>query len=151
MHFIFNPFAMAFHSPTDFGKSDEPTVWVVDDDEDDRLFIRSAFEDTQSPVSVLALADGDQLLPTLASCQTLPRLILLDINMRRQNGFDTLTQLRNTPTFAHLPVVMLTTSSDSYDLQRCLALGANQFMTKPANYNQLVMLAQGLTEQWALA
>ncbi|AKD57571.1 response regulator [Spirosoma radiotolerans] len=142
---------MAFHSPTGLGQSDEPTVWVVDDDEDDRLFISSAFEDIQCPVSVLALADGDQLLPKLASCQKLPRLILLDINMRRQNGFDTLTQLRSTPTFAHLPVVMLTTSSDSCDLQRSLALGANQFMTKPANYNQLVMLAQGLTEQWALA
>ena len=142
---------MAFHLPAGFGYVHEPTVWVVDDDEDDRLFISSAFEDTQCPISVLTLADGDQLLPKLASCHTLPRLILLDINMGRQNGFDTLTQLRSTPTFAHLPVVMLTTSSDSYDLQRSLALGANQFMTKPANYNQLVVLAQGLTEQWALA
>ncbi|RYF49692.1 MAG: response regulator [Cytophagaceae bacterium] len=142
---------MAFHLPTGFGYPGEPTVWVVDDDEDDRLFISSAFEDTPCPISVLTLADGDQLLPKLASCQKLPRLILLYINMGRQNGFDTLTQLRSTPTFAHLPVVMLTTSSDNQDLQRSLALGANQFMTKPANYNQLVVLAQGLTEQWALA
>ena len=62
---------MAFHTPTGFGKSDEPTVWVVDDDEDDRLFISSAFEDTQCPVSVFALADGDQLLqrwPPARSC-----------------------------------------------------------------------------------
>jgi CheY-like chemotaxis protein len=142
---------MAFHSPTGFGPSDDSPVWVVDDDEDDRLFISSAFEDTQQPIRVLTLTDGDQLLPKLATCRKLPQLILLDINMRRQNGFDTLTQLRSTPTFAHLPVVMLTTSSDNSDLQRSLALGANQFMTKPANYNQLVTLVKGLAEQWALA
>ena len=142
---------MAFHSPIGYGHADASSVWVVDDDEDDRLFIQSAFEDAHRPISVLTLADGDQLLPQLATCRTLPQLILLDINMTRQNGFDTLRQLRNTPTFAHLPVVMLTTSSDASDQKRSLALGANQFMTKPANYNQLVTLVKGLAEQWALA
>ncbi len=142
---------MAFHSPTGLEYSDAPAVWVVDDDEDDRLFISSAFEDVQQPIHVLTLTDGDQLLPELATCKQLPQLILLDINMARQNGFDTLKQLRDTPTFAHLPVVMLTTSSDKSDIQRSLALGANQFMTKPASYNQLVTLVKGLTEQWALA
>ncbi|MFD2935842.1 response regulator [Spirosoma flavum] len=142
---------MAFHSPADFGHSDAPTVWVVDDDEDDRLFICSAFEHTQRPINVLTLTDGDQLLPKLATCTHLPQLILLDINMTRQNGFETLRQLRNTPTFAHLPVVMLTTSSDTFDIQRSLALGANQFMTKPASYNQLLTLVDDLTKQWELA
>ncbi len=141
---------MAFHTPTGLGQSDAPAVWVVDDDEDDRLFIRSAFEDVQQLIRVLTLTDGDQLLPSLTTCKQLPQLILLDINMSRQNGFDTLKQLRNTPTFAHLPVVMLTTSSDNADIERSLALGANQFMTKPASYNQLVTLVKGLTEQWAL-
>ncbi|AUD01164.1 response regulator [Spirosoma pollinicola] len=142
---------MAFHSPMGIGHTEAPAVWVVDDDEDDRLFISSAFEDTPQPISVLTLADGDQLLPKLAVCKRLPQLILLDINMSRQNGFDTLAQLRNTPTFAHLPVVMLSTSSDTLDRQRSLALGANQFMTKPNSYTQLVTLVKGLTETWALA
>ena len=142
---------MAFHFPAGFMLPTTPTVWVVDDDEDDRLFIQSAFEDTEKPVTVLTLNDGDQLLPMLADCEELPRLILLDINMGRQNGFETLAQLRNATTFAHLPVVMMTTSSSQSDCQRSLALGANQFLTKPTTYKQLVSLAQGLTEQWELA
>ncbi|ADB40508.1 response regulator [Spirosoma linguale] len=142
---------MAFHSPSGSSYTDAPAVWVVDDDEDDRLFISSAFEDVERPVSVITLTDGDQLLPELASCERLPQLILLDINMNRQNGFDTLTQLRSTPTFAHLPVVMFSTSSDNIDRQRSLALGANQFMTKPANYNQLVSVVKGLADTWAFA
>ncbi len=142
---------MSFQSFTGFDYPDTPRVWVVDDDEDDRLFIRSAFADTQSPVSVLTLTDGDQLLPNLSACEHLPQLILLDINMSRQNGFDTLTELRNSPTFSHLPVVMLTTSSDTHDRQQSLALGANQYLTKPASYNQLVVLVSGLAKQWGLS
>lgn len=142
---------MAFHSPSGLGYADAPAVWVVDDDEDDRLFISSAFEDTERPISVITLTDGDQLLPRLASCVQLPQLILLDINMSRQNGFDTLAQLRNTPTFAHLPVVIFSTSSDTVDRQRSMALGANQFMTKPTNYKQLVSLLKGLADTWAIA
>ena len=128
-----------------------PSVWVVDDDEDDQLFISSAFQETEKRIQVLTLTDGDQLLPQLTGCDKLPRLILLDINMARQNGFETLELVRNTPTFAHLPVVMLTTSSDLTDRQRSLALGANQYLTKPTSYKQLVLLVEGLTEQWALA
>lgn len=141
---------MAFHFSTGFMSPTTPSVWVVDDDEDDRIFIQSAFEDIETEVSVMTLNDGDQLLPKLVDCEQLPRLILLDINMARQNGFDTLAQLRNTSAFAHLPVIMLTTSSDNTDRQRSIALGANQFVTKPASYNQLVTLVKGLTEQWKL-
>lgn len=128
-----------------------PTVWIVDDDEDDQLFIRSAFINGQPPVAVLTLSDGDDLLPTLAQCHELPRLILLDVNMPRKNGFDTLKELRQTPTFADLPVVILTTSSDEGDRKRSLALGANHFLTKPLNYEQLRALAQELSREWALA
>lgn len=141
---------MAFHFSTGFMLENTPSVWVVDDDEDDRIFIQSAFDDTETSIGVLTLNDGDQLLPRLADCDKLPRLILLDINMTRQNGFDTLVQLRNTSTFAHLPVVMMTTSSESSDCQRSLALGANQFLTKPATYKQLVSLVKELTERWRL-
>ncbi|UFH56650.1 response regulator [Spirosoma sp. KNUC1025] len=128
----------------------KPSVWVIDDDEDDRVFIQSAFANTEKSVAVLTLTDGDQLLPELANCEELPRLILMDINMARQNGFETLALLRKTSAFAHLPVVMMTTSSDNTDRQRSLALGANQFLVKPACYNQLVTLVKGLAEQWQL-
>ncbi|MVM30827.1 response regulator [Spirosoma sp. HMF4905] len=142
---------MTVHSLTGFRLPPAPSVWIVDDDEDDQLFIRSAFKETHKPISVRALADGDELLPQLTDCDELPSLILLDINMNRQDGFETLNQIRNAPNFAHLPVVMLTTSSDISDCQRSLALGANQCLTKPTTYKQLVSLVKELTEDWALA
>lgn len=127
-----------------------PVVWVVDDDEDDQLFIRFAFNAVLGAVQVKTLNDGDQLLTQLLHCDQLPGLILLDINLARQNGFDTLSQVRSIPSFATLPVVMFSSSSDAADEQRCMALGANQYLTKPGGYNQLVQLVKSLSEEWAL-
>lgn len=128
-----------------------PVVWVVDDDEDDQLFIRFAFNEVRGAIQIKTLNDGDQLLTQLLHCDKLPQLILLDINLTRQNGFDTLSQVRSIPTFATLPVVMFSTSSDAADQRRCMALGANQYLTKPSGYNQLVQLVKSLSEEWALA
>ena len=127
-----------------------PTLWVIDDDEDDQLFIRSAFEQNDPPISVLVLDDGDELLPKLSGCAQLPKLILLDVNMPRSNGFETLEKLREVPRFADLPVVMLTTSSSRYDCERSMALGANHFLTKPHCYEQLKQMVKELSQKWQL-
>ena len=128
-----------------------PTVWIVDDDEDDQLLIGSAFIEGEPSVKVLTLNDGDELLPKLSQSDQLPRLILLDVNMPLKNGFETLKELRQQPDFAHLPVVMLTTSSNEEDRRRSLALGANYFLTKPLSYERLKELAQELSQEWKLS
>ena len=128
-----------------------PTVWLVDDDEDDQLLIGSAFFEGDPSIKVLLLDDGDELLPQLSQADQLPRLILLDVNMPRQNGFDTLKELRQQADFAQLPVVMLTTSSNEEDRRRSLALGANHFLTKPLSYERLKELAQELSLEWELS
>ncbi|SFE95530.1 response regulator [Spirosoma endophyticum] len=130
--------------------SESPTVWLVDDDEDDQHFICSAFRDGEPSITVLTLNGGEELLAALVACKELPRLILLDVNMPRKDGFETLQEVRNTPAFADLPVIMLTTSSAEEDRQRSLALGANQFLTKPLSHQQLRLMAQQLSQEWAL-
>ena len=132
-------------------QSTTPTVWIVDDDEDDQLLIGSAFFQGEPSVKVLALNDGDELLPLLAQSDQLPLLILLDVNMPRKNGFETLKELRSVVNFADLPVVMLTTSSNEEDRKRSLALGANHFLTKPLSYERLRKLVQELSREWELS
>ncbi|MVM35256.1 response regulator [Spirosoma sp. HMF4905] len=128
-----------------------PTVWVVDDDEDDQQFIRAAFQEESPPIHVLSLSDGEELLSKLSECDELPLLILLDINMPRKDGFETLQELRKVAAYADLPVVMLTTSSEANDIQRCMLLGANYFLTKPLTYEQLREMVQALRENWELS
>jgi CheY-like chemotaxis protein len=71
--------------------------------------------------------------------------------MPRQNGFETLQELRQLPDFAHLPVIMLTTSSNEEDRSRSLVLGANYFLTKPLSYERLKQLAHELSQEWELS
>ncbi|MVM35523.1 response regulator [Spirosoma sp. HMF4905] len=127
-----------------------PSVWIVDDDEDDQLIICSAFQEESPPIKVLSLKDGEELLSRLAECGELPLLILLDINMPRKDGFEALRDLRSVAAYAELPVVMLTTSSEANDIQRCTSLGANYFLTKPLTYERLREMVQALRENWEL-
>ncbi len=104
-----------------------PLVWLIDDDEDDQLFIGSAFREAYPSVAVLTLSDGGELLPALAQSTQRPKLILLDVNMPRMNGFETLKELRCITEYTDLPVVVLTTSSADENRQRSLALGPTSF------------------------
>jgi CheY-like chemotaxis protein len=63
-------------------------------------------------------------------------VILLDINMPRLDGIETLRQLKADPKTAVIPVIMLTTTDDPRDVERCYQLGCNVYITKPVEYEQ---------------
>lgn len=67
-----------------------------------------------------------------------PRAILLDINMPRLDGFGVLTRLRADPALRAIPVLMLTARNAGEDVQRAIALGARDYLTKP--FDQRVLL-----------
>ncbi len=63
-----------------------------------------------------------------------PSLILLDLNLPDMSGIDILTRVKNEPGLKRAPVVVLTTTDDKTEIQRCYDLGANVYITKPVNY-----------------
>ncbi|MFD2569573.1 response regulator [Spirosoma soli] len=126
----------------------DPRVWLVDDDQDDQLLIQSAFLKHATPIRLLT--DGQELVPALEQASTLPRLILMDINMPYQNGFDTLQQLRQVEGWRQLPVIVFSTSAEPADHIRAFELGATGFLTKPSNYGQLMNLVEQLVLDWQL-
>lgn len=125
-----------------------PTVWIVDDDPDDQMLMEMAIRQILPPIPVLYLDDGEDVLPSLQVAARLPKLILLDLNMPGKNGFDTLAELRNNPQYYQLPVVIFTTSLTAEDKQRCMALGANGYFTKPAQQDHIRQLIEHLVKQW---
>ena len=127
-----------------------PTVWVVDDDADDQYLIESAFNQFIPPIPTKQLGDGEALLACLTKTLELPRLILLDLNMPRMNGFEALEALRNVPAFQTIPVVVLTTSNRTEDKQKSLALGANGFLSKPPSQQGVICMLEQLTADWNL-
>jgi CheY-like chemotaxis protein len=61
-------------------------------------------------------------------------LVLLDLNLPDMTGIDILQKLKDNPHTKRSPVVVLTTTDDSREIQRCYDLGANVYITKPVNY-----------------
>jgi CheY-like chemotaxis protein len=128
--------------------SEPPVVWIVDDDKDDQYLFEVAFKAVTPPVGVKLLDDGEQFLLALSQTETLPSLIVLDVNMPRLSGFDTLKRLRAEPAYKNLPVVILTTSSRPEDQDKAILLGANGFLTKLGSTGNLLMLLNQLVPSW---
>lgn len=127
-----------------------PAVWLVDDDDDDRFLLSQALKELRVRVLLKELSDGEQVLPALKEATALPHLMLLDLNMPRLNGFDVLAQLRTMARYRDLPIIILTTSASKEDEARSLALGASEFLTKPASLPALVRLLKRLLTSWPL-
>jgi CheY-like chemotaxis protein len=67
-----------------------------------------------------------------------PMLLLLDIKMPRVDGVEVLRQLKSDPQTALVPIIMLTTTDDPREIQRCYELGCSVYITKPVDYQAFV-------------
>lgn len=81
---------------------------------------------------------------------SLPRLVLLDIQMPKVNGIEVLEQLKSDPETRTIPVVMLTSSRESPDMKRCYELGANSYIVKPVNFEGFSEAIRQLGFYWLL-
>ena len=107
----------------------------VDDDPDDQLMLVEAVREISADVRVACAMNGVEALRYLNRAGTdaseRPALILMDINMPLMNGMEALAKLKSDPVLRAIPVVMFTTSSSADHRNRCLQLGAADFLTKP--------------------
>lgn len=77
-----------------------------------------------------------------------PGMILLDLNMPRKDGRETLKELKADPEFKDIPVVIFTTSKADEDIFRSYQLGSNSFITKPVTFDKLVKVMAALGVYW---
>lgn len=124
-------------------------IWVVDDNPDVPILMRMVFNRVAPTITPTFFSDGDELLINLKIAPILPRVILLDLFMKRVNGFDSLHQIRTHPIYQHLPIVMLTSSFNEGDRKKALALGADDFLVKPLVFDHTVSMMSRLIEKWS--
>lgn len=79
-----------------------------------------------------------------------PKLILLDIQMPKVNGIEVLEKIKTDPRTKTIPVVMLTSSKEDPDIQRCYDLGANSYIVKPVNFESFTGVIKSLHYYWLL-
>ncbi|MBS1687892.1 MAG: response regulator [Bacteroidetes bacterium] len=128
------------------------SVFIVDDDEDDRESIKDAFLQNKHHYDYVFMQNGDQLLAYLVD-NPIPHqdaLILLDLNMPGKSGRDILKEIKDTDNLKPIPVIVLTTSSSEKDKEVSYQLGANCFVTKPDTYSDLVHITDSIAKLWLL-
>jgi CheY-like chemotaxis protein len=126
------------------------SVFIVDDDADDRESIRDAFLENRHNQEYVFMKSGDQLIDHLASApkSTKPVVILLDLNMPGKDGRDVLKEIKGNKDLCAIPVIVLTTSSSDKDREASYELGANCFVTKPDSYKELVSITDSIARLW---
>ncbi len=131
----------------------EKFFWIADDDPDDRMIIKDAFEENKFVKSLAFFEDGEKILIEFEKeAETLdfkyPSLLILDLNMPKVNGIELLTQLKSNKKTKNIPVVILSTSKNTHDKEKVLKLGADEFITKPFSFDMMIEITRNLIEKY---
>jgi CheY-like chemotaxis protein len=129
---------------------------MADDDEDDRMFTAEALEESRLSNQIHFVEDGEEAMDYLyrrgkyADPERSPRpgLILLDLNMPKKDGRETLREIKADPNLRRIPVVVLTTSKAECDVYRSYDLGANTYISKPVTFDSMVDVMKTLGKYW---
>ena len=118
-----------------------PTVLIVDDEQHIRLLIEQTLEELEDDgVELLTAADGVEALDVVANHR--PSLVFLDVTMPKKDGFEVARAIKGDPAMADTTVIMLTARGQAYDREAGLAAGADQYLTKPFDPDDLLRRAR---------
>ena len=120
------------------------TIMLVEDDDGHRLLIRENLRAGGVVNDLIEMRDGQQALDYLTrrgqyqdrAKSPRPGLILLDIKMPKADGFEVLKAIKSDPELRLIPVLMLTSTDDQLEVNRCYTLGANSYVVKPVRYEE---------------
>ena len=125
-------------------------ILLADDDEDDRLFFKDAFEEVKVQTKVEFVFDGLQLMEHLMDPYTkLPDVLFLDLNMPKKTGKECLIEIKKTDRLKNLIIAIYSTSSSDEDIEDTFIHGANIYIKKPSDFNALKkIINEVITLNW---
>ena len=134
------------------------TVLLVEDSPDDAFLIQRAFRKANLLNPVVTVDDGEKAVAYLAGRGVyadrakfpLPVLILLDLKLPRKSGHEVLQWLKSQQPLRRLPVVVLTSSNETADINKAYDLGANSYLVKPVGFDDLFEMVKTLQPYWLI-
>jgi len=124
--------------------NNEVTILITEDDEGHAMLIQKNLRRAGISNSFRHFRDGQEVLDFLfgRSDESLEDgrsyLLLLDIRMPRVDGIEVLRQIKSQESLRRMPVIMITTTDDPQEVNQCHALGCNNYITKPVDYNRFI-------------
>ncbi len=134
----------------------KPVLLVAEDNELDALLLMRLVERCGDAFQMMRVEHGEAAIDYLQGTGAysdrakypLPAVLLLDLKMPRKDGFAVLGWRQENPLFNRLPIVVFSSSNLSHDISRAYALGANSYVIKPSDPEQLERLVRSLHEWW---
>ncbi len=129
-------------------------ILIAEDDADDRFLLQAAFEENGFDDRLQFVENGVEMLEFLQARKqnglpaTLPRFILMDLNMPKKDGREVLGELKQHPDLKNIPVVVFSTTNNEQEMRRCYELGANSYITKPNSFESLLKTVAALRSYW---
>jgi CheY-like chemotaxis protein len=121
-------------------------ILLAEDDEDDQNFFSDCMKN-RSDINLLAIADnGDEVVELLIGIDELPDLIILDQNMPKRNGLETLKLLKNDSRYSHIPVIIYSTYTDQKLIEDGSEMGACMVVSKPITREEYAEMINTLIE-----
>ena len=134
------------------------TILLVEDNPDDVLLIQRAFRKANlvNPISVVD--DGEKAIQYLSGTgdyadrgrHPVPVLVLLDLKLPRKSGHEVLAWIKQHPAMKRMPVVVLTSSTETVDVNKAYDLGANSYLVKPVGFDDLFAMVKTLQPYWMI-
>lgn len=136
--------------------NEQPIILLVEDDDGNAYLAHQLLRRSGVTDEIIRAKDGQEALDFIhgEGCfaekvsQHLPRLVLLDINMPRLGGVELLRQLKSNERYKAIPIVMLTSTDDPREVERCYRLHCNAYITKPVDYEDFVKVIEVLAAFW---
>lgn len=131
-------------------------ILLAEDDSNDVLLIQRAFQKAGLKESLKVVRDGEQAIQYLSGQgiyanrekYPLPFMLLLDLKMPACDGFEVLQWVRSDQTLKRLLIVVLTSSNLQSDVDKAYDLGANSYLVKPVEFDQMVNMIQRFEVYW---
>ncbi len=117
-------------------------ILLAEDNEANQMMLSEYLQDQGFEV----IRAGHGLEALAKAAETLPDLILMDIQMPEMDGLEAIRRLRAIPHFASTPIIALTALAMPGDRERCIAAGANEYMSKPVSLKKLLRTVNELLE-----
>jgi len=112
-------------------------ILLADDDPDDRLFFKDAFDAIKIDHSLTMFEDGLDLMAYLHDTNELPHIVFLDLNMPGKSGMECLKEIRSNSALRDLSVAIYSTSASNANIEDTFIAGANVYIKKPKDFSAL--------------
>lgn len=127
-------------------------ILLVEDNPGDVRLVEEAFKSAGSETTLHTISNGTTAIELIRNNRNtlpfLPDIALVDLNLPGKDGCEVLKAIRDDPRLGNIPVIMLTSSKTSEDIERCYNAAANAYLTKPADPDEFISQVEEIERFW---